>query len=456
VRRGVSKLLPLTLILLGLTLALPAVAAASSGGGWSRQKSDTTAWLDSVTCADATHAWAMAETYASNLDPAGYIILATTDGGATWTAQNAGTSRAWLNSVTCADDTHAWAVGNTCDSKGNITGGIILATTDGVTWSPQSTGTTDAFLGVTCADDTHAWAVGWDPGAGNFNGTILATTDGGATWSPQSAGTKAQLGSVTCADDTHAWAVGTDPNTGGGAILTTTDGGSAWKVQNTKAQLDSVTCADDTHAWAAGWDPDTNSGIILATTNGGVSWKVQSTGTKTQFTSVTCSDDTHAWAVDYNGTILATTNGGATWHPQRSGTTAGLSGVTCTDGNHAWAVGENGTILATSTGGYATPTLTLKFGGLTSGVLKLGKSLTMRGTVRPISFAGGKVTLALQHEKHRAWLRVTNLARTISASGAFSWTCRPAKKGSYRVRATIAKTPANAAATTTWQTFKVK
>ena len=102
------------------------------------------------------------------------------------------------------------------------------------------------------------------------------------------------------------------------------------------------------------------------------------------------------------------------------------------------------------------PKLTLKLSGLTGGALKLGKRLTAKGTVTPTSLAGSKVRLTIQTKKGATWVTVTSRARTISVSGTYSWSYKPAKKGSYRMQATIAKTATNAAAATKWRTFKVK
>ena len=44
----------------------------------------------------------------------------------------------------------------------------------------------------------------------------------------------------------------------------------------------------------------------------------------------------------------------------------------------------------------------------------------------------------------------------ISAHGAYGWTDKPAKSGSYRLQVRIAKTVTHAAAKTTWRKFKVK
>ena len=103
-----------------------------------------------------------------------------------------------------------------------------------------------------------------------------------------------------------------------------------------------------------------------------------------------------------------------------------------------------------------TPHLTLKLSGLISGALKLGKRLTAKGSVMPTSLAGAKVTLAVQRKVGGKWRKVISVAHTVAASGAYGWKYKPAKKGSYRIRATIAKTAANTAAATKWNTFKVK
>jgi photosystem II stability/assembly factor-like uncharacterized protein len=65
------------------------------------------------------------------------------------------------------DGLHAWAVG---------TEGTILATEDGgSTWTPQASGTTAELRGILfLADGVHGWVWGEDG--------LLATQDGGKTW----------------------------------------------------------------------------------------------------------------------------------------------------------------------------------------------------------------------------------------------------------------------------------
>jgi len=101
------------------------------------------------------------------------------------------------------------------------------------------------------------------------------------------------------------------------------------------------------------------------------------------------------------------------------------------------------------------PTVTLNLSGLTGGALKLGKSVTAKGTVKPTSLAGSKVKLTVQTKRGTKWVKLTSTARTISASAAYIWGYKPARKGAYRIQATIAKTAAHTAAASPWCTFNV-
>ena len=102
------------------------------------------------------------------------------------------------------------------------------------------------------------------------------------------------------------------------------------------------------------------------------------------------------------------------------------------------------------------PKLTLKLGGLNGGAIRLGRSLTASGRATPASLAGSKVMLSVQRLKVRRWVAVTTVPRTIGTTGAYSWKYKPARRGSYRLKTTIAKTTKTAAAATTWRTFKVR
>jgi len=133
-----------------------------------------------------------------------------------------------------------------------------------------------------------------------------------------------------------------------------------------------------------------------------------------------------------------------------SGATSGTIAVTTASGT-----GTSATSF-TVTAPPFTPTLTLKLSGLTSGAIKLGQRVTAKGKVTPTSLAGSKVTLTVQKKNGARWVKVKRVARTISATGTYSWKYKPLKRGAYRMRATIAKTAAHTAAKTVWRKFKVK
>ena len=82
--------------------------------------------------------------------------------------------------------------------------------------------------------------------------------------------------------------------------------------------------------------------------------------------------------------------------------------------------------------------------------------MTAKGKVTPASLVGSKVKLQVQKKKARKWVTLKTVRRTISATGAYSWKYKPAKRGAYRMRATIARTTTHTAAKTPWRGFKVK
>jgi len=143
------------------------LATTNAGATWTVQSPGTAVRLTDVAFSDATHGWA------ASLNS----MLATTDGGATWNVQSSGDS-AFLTAVTFSDATHGWAVGATLNRKATgvanlLADGAIVATTDGgATWTAQSSGTTESLTGVVFVDAKHGWVVG-------SSGTILATTNGG-------------------------------------------------------------------------------------------------------------------------------------------------------------------------------------------------------------------------------------------------------------------------------------
>jgi photosystem II stability/assembly factor-like uncharacterized protein len=222
--------------------------------------------------------------------------------------------------------TPGWAVGDS---------GSILSTTDGgVTWMPQSSGTTDLLNAVSFVDINTGWVVMIRAGL------ILSTTDGGAHWTPRSTEANDPLYAVSFVDADTGTAVGAF-----GTLVRTTDGGVTWMLESsgrTDVKV-GVSFVDANTGWAVG-------GTILHTNDGGATWTDQGYGGA----AVSFVDANTGWAVGERGTILSTTDGGATWTPQASGTNALLTGVSFADANSGWAVGYEAydvTVLHTENGG---------------------------------------------------------------------------------------------------------
>jgi photosystem II stability/assembly factor-like uncharacterized protein len=167
----------------------------------------------------------------------GGTILATQDGGRTWSGQNSHVSVSLVSVAFAGDRKHGLAVGDS---------GTVLVTADGgATWATRDVDLDTNLNAVAISENGQlAWTVG-------AHGTILATTDGGETWHRRRSGTTALLWSIGFAADWHhGYAVGAS-----GTLLETRDGGDSWlpRLSSTNERLQTVAvAADGRRAWLAG------------------------------------------------------------------------------------------------------------------------------------------------------------------------------------------------------------
>lgn len=390
----IAKLSATTACVLMAAAAAP-VAAAAAPIGWNSLHSGTRADLNAVSFSDVRHGHAVGSDG---------TILATADSGTTWTRQYAcaastpclSSSRDHLGdtllSVSFVDASHGWATGS---------GGTILATADGgATWTPQlacqetsaavvrqycnqlsADRVTVDLHGVSFVDATHGWAVG-------DKETILATTDGGriwvqqiaCLWGPTGSGIDRpcparpddllpqELRSVSFVDDSYGMAVGSD-----GFAVATADGGQAWTrvtgsgaltLQSVSevvrgdpdpteqvATKQSSTRMDTAHAVGLGGTLEVSGpkGVYWYGTPGEDRFSSQPPASEADLNAVAFCDRLNGVAVGANGTIERTTDEGAAWHTEPSGTPASLHGVALPDANDAFVVGDGGVILALHT-----------------------------------------------------------------------------------------------------------
>ena len=309
----------------------------NGGTSWTAVHLGVNLILTDLTFTDAHHGWVVGDRSAQRGSYEYPIILATTDGGATWTKQYnpRGIDEGQLGSVSFGDATHGWATGG---KLGELSGDLVLATSDGgATWTEQATG---AAGGVDFVDAAHGWIADGT--------TIVATTDGGSNWTSQSVGVP--VDEVSFSDVSNGYATGPD-----GDIATTTDGGADWQVRAPAdiatpwPLLFDATFADPSRGWVVG------QGIILATTDGGASWSSQPA--VSALTSVHFADAADGWTVGGGAPpgeelggggprlILHTTDGGAGWQTQFEGANppsspaVGFEDVTSVDTNRAWVAG---------------------------------------------------------------------------------------------------------------------
>jgi photosystem II stability/assembly factor-like uncharacterized protein len=221
-------------------------------------------------------------------------IYHTSDGGGSWTRQDTPTTAA-LREICFLDSAEGWVVGYT---------GLALHTTDGGrNWSSVPTGVTADLYGLHFEAADRGWACG-------RNGVMLFWD--GMSWSSQTSGSSEYLLDVYFVDAYTGYAVG-----GGSTILKTVDGGLTWVEQSapegSNPYLNSVCFADPLKGWAVGL-----GGTVLSTSDGGAVWTEQRTYTPYGLRGVEFIDDREGWAVGYGGTILHTEDGGLNWENQRS------------------------------------------------------------------------------------------------------------------------------------------
>ena len=138
------------------------------------------------------------------------LILASTNGGASWREQKSGTDSQLFHLSFQGDK--GWVVG---------TNGVILHTDDaGRNWYAQRSGTNDDLNRVYLINDKDGLITG-------DNGLLLRTGNGGATWERVPLSVREPLFGMSFIDKKTGWVVGYN-----GRIIRTYDGGRNWVEQD--------------------------------------------------------------------------------------------------------------------------------------------------------------------------------------------------------------------------------
>lgn len=234
-------------------------------------------------------------------------VLSTVDGGRHWAIQKLGLPGGYLFSVACTDRLHVW-LGGLRGPGGK--GAVIMASSDGgATWKSQYTDDLpeNGVLAIAFADAAHGWAL-------TLYCQVLATTDGGAHWKEQKlpGPRPLMLESMACFDSSHCWIAGLGE--GGACLFATADGGLTWRAARTPGSLidvPSILCLGAHQLCLVGVGSQRGTGVYVSN-DGGLTWGASSGPVLDGVNAMAAGGSRVVWTVG-DRLIAVSTNGGVTW-----------------------------------------------------------------------------------------------------------------------------------------------
>jgi photosystem II stability/assembly factor-like uncharacterized protein len=213
------------------------------------------------------------------------------DRGTTWTPIDAA-----VDVVSFVDSDNGWAFAYTTPPAGTPVGGAVPSmlkrTTDGgATWTAVDAGpcaATDpspiSLIGVVARSPQSAWLLCGGGGAGSFGEkTVAVTTDGGASWQVRAQATYpggTDIGQIPLSGHASGIAIAPDGTAwiwGGRMVpLASTDGGRTW-TELPLGDPDVMLAGpawplDAQRGYALLWDPNQQATLLEASTDGGQTW----------------------------------------------------------------------------------------------------------------------------------------------------------------------------------------
>jgi photosystem II stability/assembly factor-like uncharacterized protein len=207
------------------------------------------------------------------------VVVKTTDGGTTWSANTSFNER--LNSISFGSNMNGIVVGKN---------GFWYKTLNaGNTWNLQPAFTNEDINDVHFINSTTILAV-------CDGGEIFKSIDGGNTWSLISTGTVEDLTSVNFLNANNGYVSAT-----GGEILKTQDGGNTWIVLSTGVTFDimDVQFLNVSNGYAVGLSTE-----VLHTTDGGTTWNSTSTTALSDIMSVNMLSSNLGYFVAHDGEVF--------------------------------------------------------------------------------------------------------------------------------------------------------
>ena len=280
-------------------------------------------------------------------------IFFTSDGGCTWSPDNAFTGH--LQACSFPNDSIGYLLTSASDLP------LYKSTDAGRTWAPvyiddSGTGGVEfSFVDLLFETEHIGYAIGRWEAEGSGTAYILKTENGGNLWKylwSHEDNEDAGYG-LTALDlkDNTIWAVGSK-----GLIVRWSDSDPVRIVRaDTDISLHNVCFSDSLHGWAAGGFAIMSMffHVLISTKDGGITWEVDAEFPYV-INEIFFKDTRRGWMVGCDSTrqgiILATDDGGESWIPKAEHLPAPLNGLYFI-GDYGWAVGEHGLVLKTENGG---------------------------------------------------------------------------------------------------------
>jgi photosystem II stability/assembly factor-like uncharacterized protein len=308
-----------------------------SQGSWQRINVPTVQYLKSVCFVDSLYGWIAGDSG---------IILHTTNGGITWTAQDTHATHP-VEDVFFLNRNEGWA--STVNFTTPPFGTILLKTANGgASWATQLYPTENIF--ITCIlyrDSQNGW-MGGTPHA------LVKTTDGGVTWTQAAIDTSTlaffPVLSIQFYNSQYGYASGGMFDIAG-VVWRTSNGGDKWyAIDPSQAPADEVHglhIFDSIHVMGAGGDPDFGYGVgMIRTSDGGVNWMYDELSIQGNAYDLDFRNDSEVWApLGPRRLMIYSLDGGVTWDQVTPPDNAAIYDVTFPDDRHGFAVGRDGSSL---------------------------------------------------------------------------------------------------------------
>ena len=309
-------------VLLLLTFCFQTAANAD----WTKQNSNTLAWLRDVYFLNERTGWIVGS---------GGTFLVTKDGGQSWTKSTTPNSNT-IRQVYFTDEKNGWLL---CErdvyTLGKESPSYLLKTADGgENWERvefsgnQRKRVTKIFFNKNGLGS----AIG-------ENGVFFTMSDDVKIWKPQPSPVRYLLSDGVFNGDWNGVIVGA-----GGSFFFTEDSGLSWNKASVygeqNARTNSVFFINQKTGWTVGAE-----GAIFQTINGGKTWREQKSNVAQDLKSVFFKNTAEGWAVGDAGIMLHTTTAGNVWTTADSVSRHNLEKVTFV-GKKGFAVGFGGTILS--------------------------------------------------------------------------------------------------------------